>query len=34
VWPDLGWALLSVVGVGVVSVGLALATLHGRVKRG
>lgn len=34
VWSDLAWALLAVVGVGVVSVGLALATLHGRVKRG
>jgi ABC-2 type transport system permease protein len=34
VWSDLAWALLAVVGVGVVSVGLALAALHGRVKRG
>jgi len=34
VWTDLGWALLAVVGVGVVSVGLALAALRGRVKRG
>jgi ABC-2 type transport system permease protein len=33
-WADLGWAVLSVVGVGVVSMGLALAALHGRVKRG
>jgi len=33
-WSDLAWALLAVVGVGVVSVGLALAALHGRVKRG
>jgi ABC-2 type transport system permease protein len=34
VWSDLAWALLAVVGVGVVSVGLALAALHGRLKRG
>jgi ABC-2 type transport system permease protein len=33
-WADLGWAVLSVAGVGVVSMALALATLHGRVKRG
>jgi ABC-2 type transport system permease protein len=31
---DLGAAVLAVVGVGVVSMGLALATLRGRVKRG
>jgi ABC-2 type transport system permease protein len=30
----LGAAALAVVGVGVVSIGLALATLRGRVKRG
>ena len=30
----LGAAVLAVVGVGVVSIGLALATLRGRVKRG
>ena len=33
-WTDLAWALVAVVGVGTVSVGLALAALHGRVKRG
>jgi ABC-2 type transport system permease protein len=33
-WGDLGWAVLSVAGVGVVSMGLAFAALHGRVKRG
>jgi ABC-2 type transport system permease protein len=33
-WADLGWAVLSVLGVGVVSMALALAALHGRVKRG
>jgi ABC-2 type transport system permease protein len=31
---DLGAAVLGVLGVGVVSMGLALATLRGRVKRG
>src|SRR5215207_4580750 len=31
---DLGAAVLAVAGVGVVSMGLALATLRGRVKRG
>jgi ABC-2 type transport system permease protein len=31
---DLGAAVLAVLGVGVVSIGLALATLRGRVKRG
>jgi ABC-2 type transport system permease protein len=31
---DLGAAVLAVLGVGVVSMGLALATLRGRVKRG
>ena len=31
---DLGAAVLAVVGVGIVSMGLALATLRGRVKRG
>jgi ABC-2 type transport system permease protein len=31
---DLGAAVLAVVGVGVVSMGLALLTLRGRVKRG
>jgi ABC-2 type transport system permease protein len=34
VWSDLGWALLAVMGVGIVSMGLALAALRGRVKRG
>jgi ABC-2 type transport system permease protein len=34
VWADLGWALLAVVGVGIVSMGLALLALRGRVKRG
>jgi ABC-2 type transport system permease protein len=34
VWADLGWALLAVIGVGTVSMSLALAALHGRVKRG
>jgi ABC-2 type transport system permease protein len=34
VWSDLGAAVLAVAGVGVVSMGLALATLRGRVKRG
>jgi ABC-2 type transport system permease protein len=31
---DLGAAVLAVLGVGVVSMGLAMATLRGRVKRG
>ena len=31
---DIGAAVLAVIGVGVVSMGLALATLRGRVKRG
>jgi ABC-2 type transport system permease protein len=34
VWSDLGAALLAVLGVGTVSMGLALAALRGRVKRG
>jgi ABC-2 type transport system permease protein len=33
-WGDLAWAVLSVAGVGVVSMGLAFAALHGRLKRG
>jgi ABC-2 type transport system permease protein len=33
-WSDFGWAVLAVIGVGTVSMGLALAALRGRVKRG
>jgi ABC-2 type transport system permease protein len=33
-WADIGAAFLAVAGVGAVSMGLALAALRGRVKRG
>ncbi len=33
VWSDIAVAFLAVVGVGVVSIGLALAALRGRVRR-
>ena len=33
-WTDLGVAVLAIVGVGICSIGLALLTLRGRVKRG